>query len=414
LALLLFIVLSAGELSTASAESAESIGLTCTPCSLSFGTVALYETSSLSLELSNQGKSKITIARFASANPNFFVTGARLPVALEPGQAVKLKASFHPRLSQYLASELVLTTLHGYTLTVAVQGTGKLGSLLPSPSALSFGSVSVGATRSATVSLTNQANYRVKVWKIAISGSGFSLSGLDLPLELKRGESFTFTASFAPQAASATSGIISAVSNTTALRIPISGTGASPGVLGVSPSALSFGNVGVGTSASRSGSLTASGSSVTVTSASIGTSEFALGGIALPVTIPAGHSVAFSVAFKPQAAGAASTSLTFLSSASDSRAYETVAGTGTASAPASSYRVSLSWEASSSSVAGYYVYRGTTSGGPYSRIDSAIDTENSYTDTTVLSGQTYYYVTASVTAKGVQSKYSNQVTATIP
>ena len=124
--------------------------------------------------------------------------------------------------------------------------------------------------------------------------------------------------------------------------------------------------------------------------------------------------MAFSVAFKPQAAGAASTSLTFLSSASDSRAYETVAGTGTASAPASSYRVSLSWEASSSSVAGYYVYRGTTSGGPYSRIDSAIDTENSYTDTTVLSGQTYYYVTASVTAKGVQSKYSNQVTATIP
>jgi fibronectin type 3 domain-containing protein len=124
--------------------------------------------------------------------------------------------------------------------------------------------------------------------------------------------------------------------------------------------------------------------------------------------------VAFSVAFRPQSAGAASTSLSFLSNASDSRASETVAGAGTAAPPSVAYRVALSWQASSSPVAGYYIYRGTTSGGPYSKLNSALDAASSYTDTTVLGGQTYYYVTSSVGANGAQSTYSNQVAVTIP
>ena len=72
------------------------------------------------------------------------------------------------------------------------------------------------------------------------------------------------------------------------------------------------------------------------------------------------------------------------------------------------------WEFSlSPDVTGYNVYRATTSGGPYALLNSVPSTAFSYTDNTVQSGQTYYYVITAVAA-GVESVFSNQVTAVIP
>ena len=65
-------------------------------------------------------------------------------------------------------------------------------------------------------------------------------------------------------------------------------------------------------------------------------------------------------------------------------------------------------------VVGYNVYRGGTSGGPYNKINSALDGSTAYTDSGVLAGQTYYYVTTAVDSTGAESVYSNQVTAVIP
>lgn len=79
-----------------------------------------------------------------------------------------------------------------------------------------------------------------------------------------------------------------------------------------------------------------------------------------------------------------------------------------------SHSVSLSWVASVSQVVGYDVYRGSKSGGPYSKINSLVNTTTSYTDTNVTGGITYYYVVTSVNASGEQSNFSNQATAVIP
>jgi len=77
--------------------------------------------------------------------------------------------------------------------------------------------------------------------------------------------------------------------------------------------------------------------------------------------------------------------------------------------------VSLSWTASSSSsIAGYNVYRGTTSGGPYTILNSALVAGTTYTDNTVAAGATYYYVSAAVNDSNVQSAYSTQAPATVP
>ena len=74
--------------------------------------------------------------------------------------------------------------------------------------------------------------------------------------------------------------------------------------------------------------------------------------------------------------------------------------------------VSLTWAPSTSPVTGYKVYRGTASGGPYTLLQ-ALGAVTSYTDTTVLSGQTYYYVVTSVNSSNVESSYSNQAQAVI-
>lgn len=78
------------------------------------------------------------------------------------------------------------------------------------------------------------------------------------------------------------------------------------------------------------------------------------------------------------------------------------------------HSVALSWQASTSQVSGYNVYRGTNDGGPYSKINGAPVTQLNYMDSSVSSGSAYYYVTTSVDSAGVESGYSNQASAKIP
>jgi len=76
--------------------------------------------------------------------------------------------------------------------------------------------------------------------------------------------------------------------------------------------------------------------------------------------------------------------------------------------------VLLSWQASTSNVAGYNIYRGTIDGGPYVKINAALVSPLTYTDSSVASSTTYYYVTTAVDSSGVESVYSNQASAKIP
>src|SRR5882724_5027202 len=156
-------------------------------------------------------------------------------------------------------------------------------------------------------------------------------------------------------------------------------------------------NVVVGTSQSQTGTLSASGSSVTVSSATSNSPEFVLRGLTFPLSIPAGQSVPFTIKFSPQISGTASASISFLGSASS--ATETVTGTGAAP---TQHSASLSWSPSPSTVVGYNVYRGTTSGGPYAKVNSSRDPSTLYTDNTVQNGQTYYYISTAVNSAGAE------------
>ena len=281
---------------------------------------------------------------------------------------------------------------------------------MASPGNLSFGSVQVGSAQSLYAVVTNTGGSSVTLSQATAAGTGFKVACPTLPLNLDPGQSVTLSATFAPLSAGSKAGSVSVISTNalnTTLMMPLAGTGMAQGQLSVTPASADFGNVTVGTSRTLPGTLTASGSSVSVSSASTTDSEFSMSG--LPLTIGPGQSVSYTLTFTPKAAGSASATGMFTSNASNS-VIQNLTGAGIAP---QSHTVDLGWNGVSA-VAGYNVYRGTKSGGPYTRVNSALDASTTYSDNSVQSGQVYYYVTTAVDSSGAQSGYSNETQAAIP
>jgi hypothetical protein len=198
---------------------------------------------------------------------------------------------------------------------------------------------------------------------------------------------------------------VSAGSNTQPPPPPTTGS------LAVSPSTLNFGSVAVGSSSSLTGTLSASSADVTVSSAAWSGSGYSVSGIAFPTSVSAGQSTKYTVTFTPPAAGSSPGSISFVSNASDASLKQSFSGSGTQT---SQHRVSLTWNPSTSTVSGYNLYRGSQSGGPYSRLNSSLLAGTSYNDAGVQSGGTYYYVSTAVDASNTESTFSNEATAAIP
>jgi hypothetical protein len=375
----------------------------------------------------------VTVSQAAMTGSGFSLSGPALPLTLATGQSASFSVIFTPQSSGSVSGSLSLVSstplLHGSngkhngsnstTTTVPLSGSGTNlstasttpGQLAASPSSLGFDTLQVGNTKTLSETVTNSGGSSVTLSQATVAGGGFGISGLTLPLTLAAGQSVTFTVTFAPQSAGSASGSISISSNASnsTMTISLAGSGTAQGQLAVTPTSVDFGSVTVGTTKTQSGTLSASGSSVSVSSATVTNAEFSLSGITFPLTIAAGQSVPFTLTFTPQMSGSASAIGSFTSNASNSAA-ETLTGTGAAPPQ---HSVDLSWNGTST-VVGYNLYRGSQSGGPYTKINSALDAGTTYTDSSVQAGQIYYYVTTAVDSSAAESGYSNQIQASVP
>jgi hypothetical protein len=387
--------------------------LTSAPASLSFGSVQAGNPKTIAETLTNSGGSTISITQANLTGAGFTLSGLTLPITLGAGQSKTFNVTFTPQAGGSNNGSLsIASNASNPTLGIPlVANSATSGVLSTSDSSLTFGSVQVAGSVTRSETLTNTGASSVTVTQATVSGTGFRITGLSLPLTLSPGQSFTFGAVFTPTTGGTKTGSISVVSDASdsTLTISLAGTAAVSGQLAVSPATLSFGNVTVGQTKTLTATLTASGSSITVSEAGMTTSEFKVSGLSLPLTLAAGQSASFTVSFTPQSSGAASASGSFTSNASNSSTVQALTGNGAAAAQ---HSVALSWTASTSSVVGYNVYRSTT-GGSYSKI-SALNASVSYTDHSVQNGQTYTYVTTAVDGSGKESANSNQVMAVIP
>jgi hypothetical protein len=384
--------------------------LVCTPTSLRFGDMVVGQTESLLVIVTNNGETSVTVSGIAASNSEFTTSTLSLPLILVAGQSVDLNVSFTPAEVGWTSGTIKFSSnASNATLVLDVRGTGVSGeSVTASPSIVSFGQVALGASSTVPVVLKNDRSSKVTLSALQITGSEFSASGLTLPLTLSSGQSVTVNVTFAPQSAGTIGGSLF-VSGPT-LNLPLTGTGTAPGQLGIAPAPLNFGDVPVGTTQTQPITMSATGASVTVSSASSSSAEFVLEGASFPLTIAAGQNVSFNVAFTPQSSGTASGSLSFTSNAANSRALESLTGIGTVTP----YSVNLFWN-SGSDVVGYNVYRSNSPNGTYAKINSTLDANTAYTDSTVVSGQTYYYAATSVNSSGQESARSTPpVEAVVP
>jgi hypothetical protein len=395
---------------------ASALQLTTSPTALSFGNIATGTSTTQSVTVTNTGNSSVTISQISESGTGFSVAGITVPLALTTGQSTTFSVTFDPATTGSLSGSVTITSnATNSPATIALSGTGVQAQISVTPASVSFGNVSVGVSNTQSLTIKNTGTANLSVSQAVLSGSGYTLSGLTVPLTVAAGGSSTFTIGFTPASVSSFTGSLTLVSNTTnsPLIVALSGAGIAPVMqLTVAPASLSFGSITTGTSTTQSVTVTNSGNaSVTLSQISESGAGFSATGFTVPLTLAAGQSTSFNVTFDPASAGNLSGSVTVTSNAANSP--EVIALSGTGAAPAS-YTVDLSWTPSSSSYSGFNIYRGTQSGGPYSKINASLIATPSYTDTNCGSAGTYYYVATEVDTSGVESNYSSPASTIVP
>jgi hypothetical protein len=386
------------------------------PASLNFGNVNAGSSSTQSLQLANTGNSSVTVTQVAASGAGISVGGLAVPVTLAPAQSVALNVTFAPTTSGATSGSVTVTNSGGTNAVAAVTGTQVQPGLSLTPTSASFGSVVIGSTNSQTVQIKNSGTASLTVSQATVTGAGFTLSGLAVPLTLTPGQSGNFNVQYAPQSAGSVSGGVSIVSNApnSPATVALSATGVvASHTISVNPGSLSFGSVTDGSSASQGFTVTNTGnSSVSISGITATGTGYSLLSGAGALTLSPNQSTSVSVQFAPSAAGSASGSVNILSNATGSASSVALSGSGVAATVAHS--VALNWGASSSSVSGYNVYRSTVSGSAYAKMNGSMLGGVNYADSSVQSGHTYYYVATAVDGSGNESVYSNEVAAIVP
>ena len=188
----------------------------------------------------------------------------------------------------------------------------------PELKSLSCGGTSfTGAGKAAcTVSLT-AASSRATAVALASTSSAVALPVSATVLAGSTTASFTANVAAVGNAQTATiSASVNGSSRTVSLQLNASRTSAP--ALSLSTSSLQFGDVSVGTTITKSVTVTSTGNvSVTIKSDSTAGAGFSVSGGAFPTALKPGHSLSLTVRFNPATAGSATGQLTISSNAGD-------------------------------------------------------------------------------------------------
>jgi len=379
--------------------------------SVVFGNVAVNSTSTQSITLSSTGTGPVTINSATLTGAGFTVSGATFPVTLNPGQTVTLNVQFDPTTAGAATGQLTIqsnSSTNG-TAVISLSGTGTTAPAALSALTCSSASMTGSGSDSCTVTLSAAAASGGLSVSLASSSAAVTVPATVTVPANATSAGFTASVSSVTSAQAVTlTASAGSVSKSFALQL-----NAAVPTLNISAASLTFGNVEVNTASTQAVTLSSTGSTaVTVSSVTVTGTGFTVSGGTFPVTLNPGQTVTLNVQFDPTTTGVATGQLTIQSNSStNGTAVISLSGTGTPP------EVDLSWDAPSGStdpVAGYNIYRSTGGSSAYQLLNSSIDTQTTYVDSTVQSGLTYDYYVESVDSSGVESAPSNQVNVTIP
>ena len=316
-----------------SAGSVTEGAVTPSPSRLNFGSIQVGYKQTLAETLINSGGSSLKVTQVIATGAGISVSGLSLPLTLAAGQSQAFSVTFAPQTAGTVNGNLAIANT-GSTPTVNVvitAGSQTAGVITPSPSSLNFGSVQVGSNQALPQTLTNTGGSTVTVTQVNPTGTGFSVSGLSLPLILAAGQSQSFNVIFTPASTGSSAGnlaIISDASNSP-VNVALSGTGLAAGALTPNPSSLSFGNVQVGNNQQLSETITNTGGvNVSISQATITGTGFTMTAWA-PLVLTPGQHYTFPVTFTPPSAANDSGNVSIVSNASNPNLSVPLSGTGT-------------------------------------------------------------------------------------
>jgi hypothetical protein len=388
---------SAPELSSFSCVDAAVTGPTTDNCTVELSTAATSGGFTVSLTSDNAAMSlppSVTVAEGSTA-----VSFTADVSAVSAGETATLTASasgvaqtFNVQLnavSQVGTNPPVLSGLYCGSSSVTGPGTDNCTATLNAPAASGGFAVSLASNNSA---VSVPANLTVAAG--ATTGS------------------FTATIAAVSTAQVATlTASAGGVAETFALQLGVGVPG-----LSINATSVAFGNVNLNTPVTQSVTLSSTGTAgVTVSLATVIGSGFTISGATFPLTLSSSQTETISVQFDPTVAGAATGTLTIVST-SLTNPTVTIGLSGTGVAAVAS-QVNLTWDAPTSSpdpVAGYNLYRSPSGASSYMPLNSAVVTQTTYVDSNVQDGQTYDYIVESVDASGNTSSPSNVAAVPIP
>jgi Abnormal spindle-like microcephaly-assoc'd, ASPM-SPD-2-Hydin len=322
--------------------AAPSPQLTVSAATLSFGSVTVNTATTQSLTLTSTGTAPVTVSSAAITGTGFTIVGGSFPVTLNPTQAVTLQVQFLPAATGSASGQITINSdsSTGSTAQVTLSGTSTAApspQLTVSAATLSFGSVTVNTAATQSLTLTSTGTAPVTISSAAITGAGFTIVGGNFPVTLNPTQAVTVQVQFLPTVIGTASGQItinsdSSTGSTAQVTLGGTSTAALSPQLTVSAGTLSFGSVTVNTAATRSLTLTSTGTApVTVSSAAITGAGFTIVSGSLPVTLNPTQTVTLQVQFLPTATGSASGQITITSNSSTgSTTAVTLGGTGAA------------------------------------------------------------------------------------
>jgi len=153
-------------------------GLTASPSSLAFGTVATGTTKTLGVRFTNTGTAAETISSSSAPNAPFSAQG--LPAGgtvVNPQQSVTVQVKYAPTGAGDNTGRLSVTGQNG-TVTVNLTGTAVTGQahLTVTPTSTDFGSVAIGKSVTKTFDISNTGNIPLTITKAAPPAAPFQVT----------------------------------------------------------------------------------------------------------------------------------------------------------------------------------------------------------------------------------------------
>ncbi|MGB6689743.1 MAG: choice-of-anchor D domain-containing protein [Terracidiphilus sp.] len=276
---------------------------------VAFPYVALDTPATLPVTLTSTGTDPITISAAAATGAGFTVSGATLPVTLNPDQKLTLNVQFDPATAGAATGELTITSnsTASSTLTVGLSGIGGVPPLSAfyCTSATMLGS----GTDTCTVKLSTVSADNVSIGLSSGNAAVTVPATVTVPANATMAQ-FTASVKSVTTTQTATLGA-SAGSSSMSFALQLN---AWTQTMSVSAGSLSFEDVVVDTAVTKSVALNSTGTEpITISAASVTGAGFTVSGATVPLTLNPGQTATLSVRFSPTATGTATGQLTIAS-----------------------------------------------------------------------------------------------------